>query len=130
MLLVQTRYVKVVDPHILIYASLTHVLISCAHTQEAKRSWRRSRPKRSNKPHTSESIRLWLHVFILELFVWLVTILIIHVKHCNALSSARHIHFAVNIASCIFIAYTKNDLQHNMLSPSIALHICTHITIV
>ncbi len=53
---------------------------------------------------TSKNLCLWIHRFILELYiVWLETIIIINGKHFNALlSSARHIHFAVNIASRFF----------------------------
>jgi len=54
---------------------------------------------------TSENICLWIHGFVLEIYiVWLETIININGKHFNALfSSARHIHFAVIIASRFYI---------------------------
>ena len=76
----------------------------CTNTERQKLVAIILAPSGARGTHTSENIWLWIHELILELYiVWLEIIIIINGNNSNALfSSARHIHFAVNIASRFF----------------------------
>jgi hypothetical protein len=77
----------------------------------------------------SESICLCLHVFILELIEWLVTIIIIHGKQCihSLLNSASHIHLPLIILLPVFLCLLKT-ISNTMCCLQTLLCICIRIS--